>query len=466
MSAILTVAEMRAAEQAAVDAGTGLATLMDNAGAAVAEAAWRFGGGQPALVLCGPGNNGGDGYVAARLLAERGLAVRVAASGEPKTDLARAARARWAGSVEPLADAAPAPLLVDALFGVGLTRPLGDDIDGPLARLMRAARYRIAIDVPSGVGTDDGAALGCPAPFDLTIALGALKPAHLLEPAAALCGRVIVADIGMSAPESRLHRVARPRIAPPPPNSNKYSRGYALVVGGAMPGASMLTAEAAMRAGAGYVAIAGKGAGRRGPHALVRHVEGDGAGLARLLEDKHIGAAAVGPGLGRDAQARDLLDAALASPRPLVLDADALTLLGRQGPERLAARAQPMLITPHEGEFARLFGALAGSKVERARAGAKACAAVVLLKGSDTVIAAPDGRAAIGAGAPAWLASAGTGDVLAGLAVARLAVTGDPFQAAQEALWLHSEAGRRAGAALIADDLIDHLSAALAAVSR
>ena len=457
---ILTAAETRAAEEALIAAGTSIETLMERAGAAVAEAVWRFGGGRPTLILCGPGNNGGDGYVAARLLTERGLDVRVAALGDPRTDAACAARRGWTGPVEALADADAAPVLVDALFGTGLARPLDDSVAGALLHLVEQAHFSIAVDLPSGVATDDGALLGPVPRFDLTVALGALKPAHRLQPAAERCGAVRVADIGL-ATSSATREVGRPRLAPPTAADHKYTRGMVAVVGGPMRGAATLAAGAAQRAGAGYVLLAGQDDG--GALALVRRVPAGSAALAEMLADRRIGATVIGPGLGRDDEARSKLGIALRAGRPLVIDADALTLLADNGPETLAALPHPPILTPHEGEFARLFGDLPGSKADRARAAAARSGAIVLLKGADSVVAHPDGRAAIAAPAPAWLASAGTGDVLAGIAAAMVARGLAPFEAAEAALWLHAEAARRAGPGLIADDLLPRLSGALAA---
>lgn len=446
---ILTAAETRAAEEAVFATGVTVEQAMESAGAAVAEAAWRYAGRVPTLVLCGPGNNGGDGYVVARLLKARGLHVRVAASGEPKTDAARAMRARWDGAVEALADAAPAPLLIDALFGTGLARPLDPPIAGPLERLAKGARLRIAVDLPSGVGTDDGALLGPGIVYDMTVALAVLKPAHRLQPAAARMGRLVIGDIGIAG-SSRLAEIGRPHLPAPGPADHKYTRGHVVVAEGAMPGAALLAAMAAQRGGAGYVTLAGRGQG--GPAAIVRR----DAPLGDILADDRVGAALVGPGLGRDAAARALLDSALASGKRLVLDADALVLLAGTGP----LSGTPIL-TPHEGEFAKLFGTLPGSRVDRARIAAERAQAVVVLKGADTVVAAPDGRAAIAAPAPGWLASAGTGDVLAGLVAANRARGLDPFAAACAGLWLHGRAAGLAGVGLIADDLIAHLPRAL-----
>lgn len=449
---ILTAAQMRAAEEAAIGAGTSVETLMDRAGRAAAEAIWRFAGPLDALVLCGPGNNGGDGYVIARALAERGVAVRVAALAEPRSAAAVAARMAWQGPVETLGDAAPAALLIDSLFGTGLARPLDGSVSDRLAALSAAARVRVAVDLPSGIATDDGRILSPMPDFALTVTFQALKPSHLLQPAARHMGRIVVADIGVEA-ASELVEIGRPKIAAPGPDAHKYTRGYVLVVGGSMPGAAALAASAAMSAGAGYVVLTGEGG--TVPNAIVRRPAAD---LDALLADKRIGAVLVGPGLGRGAEARKRLAKVLVAPHPVVLDGDALWLLAEMGhPEGNA----PIIATPHAGEFAHLYGN-EGDKVTAARAAARGNRHVVAYKGADTVVAAPDGRAAIGAAAPCWLASAGTGDVLAGICAARHAATGDAFAAACEAVWLHSRAADLAGPGLIADNLIACLPAALA----
>jgi hydroxyethylthiazole kinase-like uncharacterized protein yjeF len=453
---ILSAAEMRAAEEELIAAGTPVETLMERAGEAVAEAAWRYAGVPPTLIVCGPGNNGGDGYVAARVLQERGVPVRVAATGEPRTDAARAARAGWTGPVEDFATARPGALLIDALFGTGLARPLDPAMADKLGSLAGAARLRIAVDLPSGVSTDDGALLSPVPDFELTVALGSLKPAHRLQPSARHCGLVAIADIGIDVPDPRMWEIGRPVLAPPGAADNKYSRGMVAVAAGEMPGAALLAAAAAQRSGAGYVLLAGDAAG--GAASLVKRPAADARAFARLLDDERIGALVIGPGLGRDRLARDRLDAALASGRPLILDADALVLLADGGLGRLKRLAEPAVLTPHEGEFVRLFGALPGSKLDRVRAAAARSRAIVLLKGADSVVAHPDGRAAIAPPAPAWLASAGTGDVLAGLIGAIRARGLDAFAAAQAALWIHGEAARAAGPGLIADDLVEHIA--------
>ncbi|QGP80170.1 NAD(P)H-hydrate dehydratase [Sphingobium sp. CAP-1] len=441
---------MRAAEQAAFDAGVDDYGLMETAGAAAAEIIWRAGHRRDTLILCGPGNNGGDGFVIARLLRERGVPVRVAAPGDSRTPSSRRARAAWGGPVEDMMTAAPATQLVDALFGTGLTRGLDAAVTDRLCALAGAAAISHAVDLPSGVETDSGLLLSAVPHFGTCIALGAYKPAHLLHPAAGQMGRLVLADIGIDVPGA-VHRLAAPMLRAPGAEAHKYTRGLVAVVGGAMPGAAALAASAAAHSGAGMVRLYAD-AGPAIPHAIVRQ-EG------HELSDARIRALLIGPGLGRDALAGRLLDAALAAGHPMVLDADALVLLAG-AVDRIPAGA---ILTPHEGELARLFGDLPGSKIERAVAAARSSGAIVIYKGADSVIAAPDGRAAVAGGASPWLSTAGTGDVLAGLTAGRLAVTGDPFRAACEAVWLHGEAARRAGPAFVADDLLRSLPAAIAA---
>lgn len=447
---ILTAAQMRAAEQAAFDAGVDDYGLMETAGAAAAEIIWRAGHRRDALILCGPGNNGGDGYVIARILRERGVPMRVAALGESRTASSQRARAAWGGPVEDVMSCAPATQLVDALFGSGLTRGLDAAEAARLCALARDATISHAVDLPSGVDTDSGALLSAVPHFGTCIALGAYKPAHLLQPAASHMGRLVLADIGIGV-SSAVHRLGRPELSAPGGDSHKYRRGMVAVVAGEMAGAACLSAEAAARSGAGYVRLIADAAVAGLSHAIVRN----GA-----LDFDRARAVLVGPGLGRDPAAWDRLVAVASADIPYVADADALWLFGDMG---FGDLRKPAIITPHEGEFVRLFGDLPGSKIDRALAAARPSGAVVVYKGADSVIAAPDGRVAVASGASAWLSTAGTGDVLAGLAAGRLAVTGDPFRAACEAVWLHGEAARRAGAAFVADDLLAGLPAAIAA---
>ncbi|URW76470.1 NAD(P)H-hydrate dehydratase [Sphingomonas donggukensis] len=444
---IVTAAAMRAAEAAAFASGQSQREVMERAGAAVAVQVARLAAGRAILVLAGPGNNGGDAYVVARWLAERGHDVTVAGLGAP-TGVAAEMRAAWTGEVTDLDTVAPRVVLVDGLFGTGVSRPLAADVARALARLRRGAAITIAIDLPSGIATDDGSDLEA-AGADVTVALAALKPGHVLGDGAGASGHVLLADIGVPV-ASHWHTLARPSLEPPPRDAHKFTRGMVAVLGGAMPGASRLAARAAMAAGAGYVVLAGEDRG--GPDALVHRTTD-----ADLFGDPRIGALVCGPGLGRDAAASDLLDRALACERPLVLDGDALSLLGADAATRL--RGKHAILTPHSGEFDRMFGVGQGSKIDRTIAAAARIGCTIVHKGADTVIADPAGRVTVSAAAPTWLASAGTGDVLAGLVAARCAAgAADP---ASEAVWLHARAAALAGAGLIADGLIDHIGGAI-----
>lgn len=444
---IVTAAQMRAAEAAS---GEPAGALMARAGQAVGVAVRRLAGNHEVLVLCGPGNNGGDGYVAAAWLAARGVTVRVATTGEPRGEIALAARAGWTGAVESLADARPAAVVVDALFGTGLSRALDAAILRDLTRLIHHAQLSIAIDLPSGLASDDGALLGAVPGADVTLALGAVKPAHVLQPAARWCGDVRLLDIGVPV-ESADAVLPIPQLRTPGADDHKFSRGMVAVIAGRMPGAAALAASTAAHA-CGYVLLLGSATDRL-PHAIVRRRWSDEA-----LSDARIGAVVIGPGLGRDEAATAKLDAALASDRPLVIDGDALRLLSL---DALATRAAPTILTPHAGEFAKLFGEGEGSKIELARAAAQASGAIIVFKGADTVVAHPDGRTRIAAASVPWLATAGTGDVLAGITGALLSGGHVPFTAATDAVSLHTEAARRAGPAFIADDLVDALPAAI-----
>ncbi|WP_374942858.1 NAD(P)H-hydrate dehydratase [Sphingomonas sp.] len=446
---ILTAQAMRDAEAAC---GATTEALMARAGAAVAEQVRRLAMGAQVLVLCGPGNNGGDGYVAAAILQRAGVPVRVAATGAPVTEAAIAARAGWDGAVETLSAAQPAPVLIDALFGTGLSRPLDDAVGADLARLHAEARLSIAVDLPSGVATDDGTCPSAIPTFDLALALGALKPAHLLYPAAGHARAVRILDIGAAA-FSDVAVLDRPILRTPGPADHKFTRGMVAVVAGRMPGAAALAATAAAHSGAGYVLLLGSATDRL-PHAIVRRRY-----TADALDDLRIGALLIGPGLGRDDVAREKLGHALASPHPLVLDGDALHALDL---ESLASRAAPTVLTPHAGEFAALFGTVDGGKIARARDAARRSGATIVYKGADTVIAHPDGRVRVAHRPATWLSTAGTGDTLAGLAAGLLAGGHDPFAAACAAVWLHAEAARRCGPAFLADDLAAALPGAIA----
>jgi hydroxyethylthiazole kinase-like uncharacterized protein yjeF len=439
---------MRAAEQRAIDAGTSVEILMERAGAAVAEAAYRYVGKMPALVLCGPGNNGGDGYVAARHLAERGVAVRVAALAEPKSPAAQWARGQWSGQVEMLDESTTtAPLLIDALFGIGLKKGIEPTVQEQLSRLSTAARVCMACDIPSGVDSDSGVQLGSVPVFDLTVTFGALKPAHRLSLSMHKCGRVVLADIGIEA-TSDWFEIGPPILPPLDPAGHKYKRGLVHALVGKMPGAIALAATAAARAGAGYVRVSTPRPIENVPSAIVQVDTAD-------VNDERIGCLLVGPGMGDIPQ---VLTLALTSKAPKVIDADGITGLG--DPERL--KGQDAIITPHEGEFERLFGKLPGSKPERALEAARLSGSVIVYKGPDTIVASPDGHIGFAPSAPAWLASAGTGDVLAGMIAALRARGLEAFEAACAAVWLHGRAAGIAGPSMVADDLAAAIPGALA----
>ncbi len=360
---ILTAAQMQAAEQALIENGETVETLMERAGAGAADWVWRLAAGRPVTVLCGPGNNGGDGYVIARVLAERGLSVSVVAPIEPTTDAAKTARARWGGTPS---DFAQGEVFVDCLFGTGLGRPLSDDLLARLARLSNAHRLSVAVDLPSGVDSDSGEQLnkGLPA-YDLTIALGAWKRAHWLMPASASMGSRRLFDIGVGPVEGAVQLARRPELAAPEADAHKYTRGLVAVVGGDMPGASVLSARAAQHAGAGYVKLLSAHSHPDMPADIVLDEADD---LSASLDDERIGAVLIGPGLGRGDVSRHRLQQALGSGAPLVLDADALILLK---PDMLGDDAANHLATPHAGELARMcetFGIAAEGKLGQARA--------------------------------------------------------------------------------------------------
>ena len=486
---LLTVAEMGRADATAIAAGTPGEVLMEAAGAAVAReirSRWRP---CPTVVLCGPGNNGGDGFVIARHLGEAGWDVVVALLGAAdrlKGDAALNAR-RWKGEVMGLAPAAldGRALVVDAIFGAGLARPLagqalatieavngeavnGEAVDG-------RALPCVGVDTPSGIDGDSGAVLGAAPRCALTVTFFRKKPGHLLLPGRRLAGEVVVADIGI--PDSVLEAIAprtfentpslwRHLLPWPRPEDHKYSRGHVIVGGGAeMTGAARLAAGAALRAGAGLLTIASP------PEAVpvyAVYMPGvltvpidDEQAFAALLADRRKNAVLLGPGYGVNEATRARVLAALGAGKRVVLDADALTVFADAPGDLFAAIAGDCVLTPHEGEFARIFpdlggpdlGGKPGGKLARARAAAKISGAVVLLKGADTVIASPGGRCAINANAPATLATGGAGDVLAGLIIGLMAQGMAPFEAASAAAWIHGEAASAFGPGLIAEDL-------------
>lgn len=458
-SQVLTVKQMQAAEQALIDTGTSVDELMRIAGIGVADWVWRVAAGRPVTVLCGPGNNGGDGYVIAENLRGRGLEVKVIAPITPKTPAANNARAKCGGGILSSGNGVRGAILVDCLFGSGLARPLSAELLLLLRDLAAHHPFRIAVDLPSGIESDTGAMLNDWLPQNhLTIALGAWKFAHWKLPARNMMGVKKLVPIGVGEVEDAAQLIVRPKVSPPAADAHKYTRGLCAIVGGEMPGAGLLAAQSAMRAGAGYVRLMSSDQLPNMPAGLVI----DGRVLSEALADTRIASILVGPGLGRSEQSEKRLSAAIGLAVPVLLDADALMLLS---PDMLGKNVA-VLATPHDGELDQLcksFAIVASDRQGKALALAKVSGMTVLAKGPDSLVASPDGRLAIGSPAPSWLSVAGTGDVLAGIAASRMATGRDPFEAACEAVWLHGEAARELGEAFTADELASAVTNAVSA---
>jgi ADP-dependent NAD(P)H-hydrate dehydratase / NAD(P)H-hydrate epimerase len=484
---VLTTAEMERADRLTIAAGTPGFALMLSAGQAVAGVAMDMVGEGPILVVAGPGNNGGDGFVAAAELAARGREVSVILLGERDSlqgDAASAAKG-WKHPLlpfNPQAIGKPA-LIIDALFGAGLNRTVtGEPLDMIEAINANGAPV-LAVDLPSGINGTTGAVMGGAIDAAETVTFFRRKPAHLLLPARIHCGRVRVADIGIDAgvlaeiqPRTFENVPAfwRPSFPVPRIDGHKYARGHALVVSGEMAatGAARLSARGALRVGAGLATLASPrdalAVNAAALTAVMVRAADTVVEFAELLTDKRFNACVIGPGAGLGERTRDFVLTALSARRGLVLDADALTSFA-DAPDRLfeaikASSDPQVILTPHEGEFPRLFSDISNkhphrSKLERVRAAAERAGAVVLLKGPDTVVASPDGRATIAANAPPWLATAGAGDVLAGMIAGLLAQGGAAFEAASIGVWMHGEAAREAGPGLIAEDLPETLPA-------
>jgi hydroxyethylthiazole kinase-like uncharacterized protein yjeF len=487
MIELLTTAEMAEADRLTITGGVPGITLMENAGRAVADAAAaRLQGGR-VVVVVGPGNNGGDGFVAARHLTERGYAVRVSFVGERaklKGDAARAAE-RWNGPTEQASPGslADCDIVVDALFGAGLDREVEGLPRAMIAAMNAASVPVIAVDLPSGVNGTTGAVMGMAVDATHTVTFFRRKPGHLLLPGRLHCGTIEVADIGI--PDSVLATIKpmtfanRPRLwgsAFPLPKAegHKYTRGHVVVVSGGLSttGAARLGARGALRAGAGLVTLASPREAlsvnaTASLAVMVRPVDGP-AELAEFLSDKRRNAVVLGPGAGVGPAMREAVGAALTSEAAVVLDADALTSFAEEPAALMSAIVKRVgrgvILTPHEGEFSRLFKAInknfkVHEKLEKTRQAARFSGAVVLLKGADTVVAAPDGRASIADNAPPYLATAGSGDVLAGMIAGLLAQGMPAFDAASAAVWLHGEAASEFGPGLISEDLPEALPA-------
>ena len=484
---VLTTTEMERADRLTIAAGTPGFSLMMSAGQAVAEAAMELVEEGPIVVVAGRGNNGGDGFVAAAELAARGREVSVILLCERDSlqgDAALAARG-WKFPVLPFNPQAlgKPTLIIDALFGAGLNRPVKGDPLEMIAAINANGTPVLAVDLPSGINGSTGAMMGAAVQATETVTFFRKKSAHLLLPGRIYCGRVRVAGIGIdphvldeikpltteNLPQAWRWSFPVPRI-----DGHKYARGHAVVVSGdiASTGAARLAARGALRAGAGLVTLASpRDALAVNAAALtavmVRAVDNP-IQFAELLGDKRFNACVIGPGVGVSARTRDFVHTALSAQRHLVLDADALTSFAG-APDRLfeaikASDGQQVVLTPHEGEFPRLFSDISNkhpgrSKLERVRAAAERSGAVVLLKGADTVVASPDGRATVAANAPPWLATAGAGDVLAGIIAGQLAQGVPAFEAASIGVWMHGECASEAGPGLIAEDLTEVLPA-------
>jgi hydroxyethylthiazole kinase-like uncharacterized protein yjeF len=461
---ILTVAETAQADKAAIAAGTPGTTLMERAGTAVADAIGARFRTQRAVVVCGPGNNGGDGYVVARLLKARGWPVEVRALAAPTTEDARAARALWDGAVGPLKGGFDGALVVDALFGAGLSRPLEAESATAVARMAAASERVVAVDVPSGVPGDTGKPVGPAASARLTVTFHARKPAHVLEPGRSLCGEVVVADIGLgetrsrtfeNGPELWLSRFPWPTAA-----SHKHARGRLIVVSGEAwsTGAARLAARAGLRIGAGLVTI------HAPPDALAVNAAHLEAIMLRPFETDQelehgaaqVDAAVIGPAAGVTESTLLNVLALARTGAALILDADGITVFREDPGELFSVLDRDDVLTPHPGEFDRIFpGLLAGApeRITAARRAADKAGAVVLLKGPDTVVAAPDGRAAVNINGSPWLATAGSGDVLAGFIGGLVAQGMESFEAACAAAYIHAECADLHGPGLISEDL-------------
>jgi hydroxyethylthiazole kinase-like uncharacterized protein yjeF len=478
---VLTTSEMERADRLTIASGTPGFSLMLSAGQAVAEAAMDLAEEGPIVVVAGRGNNGGDGFVAAAELAARGREVSVVLLCERDSlrgDAASAARG-WKYPVLPFNPQAlgkPA-LIIDALFGAGLNRPVKGEPHEMIEAINANGAPVLAIDLPSGINGTTGLVMGAAVRAAETVTFFRRKPAHLLLPGRMHCGRVHVADIGIArgvldeikpqtfenVPDTWQASFPVPRM-----DGHKYARGHAVIVSGEMTstGAARLAARGALRAGAGLVTVASPREALAVNAAaltavMVRAVDTP-VEFAEFIADRRFNACVIGPGAGIGERTRDFVHTALSAQKHLVLDADALTSFA-EAPDHLfesikASHDPQVVLTPHEGEFPRLFSDMSNknpgrSKLERVRDAAQRSGAVVLLKGADTVVAAPDGRATIAANAPPWLATAGAGDVLAGIVAAMLAQGVPAFEAASIGVWMHGEGAREAGPGLIAEDL-------------
>lgn len=481
--ALLTPRQMYAADAAAVKAGLSGLALMEAAGAGVAQAVAARWSRRPVCVLCGPGNNGGDGFVAARYLRDAGWTVRLGLLGPAGAltgDAAHCAKL-WAGPVEPMSPALlqGAGLAIDALFGAGFSRPLDGEAARTVSALADSTVPVCAIDVPTGLDGETGLAPGPVAPATLTVTFFRKKPGHVLLPGRLLCGEVVVADIG--TPADVLDTIAPrvfenhpalwlPRFPWPGADTHKYQRGHVLVVGGrVMTGAARLAATACARVGAGLVTVAAPLLSwpiyASALTSIMVHPVRESGSLGDILADARINVVVLGPGAGMSDLTRRQALQVLDGERAVVLDADAISVFGNDPQALYRAIKGPCVLTPHDGEFNRIFPGK-GSRLQRALEAARLSGAVVVLKGADTVIAAPDGQAVINGNAPPQLATGGTGDVLSGMTAGLIAQGMSLFDAAATAVWMHGEAARQFGPGLISEDLPEMIPRVLRQLRR
>ncbi|MGY6533307.1 NAD(P)H-hydrate dehydratase [Glycocaulis sp.] len=482
---VLTSAQMRAADAHAIAAGVPGIALMEQAGKAVAFAIMSRWAARPAAILCGPGNNGGDGYVIARLLSEAGWPVEVFSLGDVsalKGDAAHMA-SLWMGGVKPL-DSFKADrfgLVVDALFGSGLSKPLEGMALKASRSLAESNCVVVAVDVPSGVNGDESGSEGPCAKADLTVTFHRLKAAHLFHPARASCGEIILANIGIPASwragEGVLPEIVQlPRITLPDTGhdsaAHKHGKGRLCVLAGppGATGAARLSAMAGLKAGAGLVTLLCP------PASLTEAATASLAVMTKSIREEDFAetlslhrasALVIGPGAGLNEALKARVLAALAAGIPAVLDADALSAFADDPEVLFAALHDRAVLTPHTGEFERLFPGLldtSASPIDASRVAAAQSGAIVLLKGPATVIAHPDGRAAVNVHASGRLATAGSGDVVAGLIGALLAQGIAPFEAARSAAFIHGEAGYHLPPGGTAEDLLAVLPDALSSL--
>lgn len=472
---LLTTTQMYQADRLAIEGGVPGAILMEAAGRGVADRIkdyWETGS---CLVICGPGNNGGDGYVIARHLQEAGWKVILLSTCDPEALSGDAAvmRSRWEGPAQSIAKADPLKidLVVDAAFGAGFSGALAPDIVALFATIRTARIPVVAVDVPSGINGDTGSVDSGSLIAAMTVTFYRAKPGHYLYPARSFCGRLEVIDIGIS--EEYLEAVTPDIFTNAPeiwindlqllqPSDHKYSRGHLAVVGGGISstGAARIAARCSLRAGAGATTLISPPSAlttyAAALEAVMVHACPDAEHFSKWIKKKRIGTILIGPGCGLSDRTIEFVVAALQSKANVILDADALTVF-KDNPETLFELIRKKengkcILTPHEAEFARLF-AFEGSKLDRARLAAVQSGAVILLKGADTIIASPQGQTIINHNAPAYLATAGSGDALAGIIAGLVTANMPILDAVAAAAWMHGDAGMRFGPGLIAEDI-------------